>query len=113
MPTLNRPTVQEQTNNLVEGNMWKYLGKDVEDMDIFQQKEVLDEIEDMDIDELDLEGIERACSKKYKDYVPQEQVCLLKAILKDKSSTSLGINLGSFKERKKIVEDCGRKPGRK
>ena len=39
----------------------------------------------MDLGELDLEGIEKACIEKYKGYVPQEQVILLKeAILKAK-----------------------------
>ena len=41
-------------------------------MDILQQEETMDETEDMDIGELDLEGIEKYCSEKYKGYVPQE-----------------------------------------
>ena len=66
----------------------------------------------MDIGELDLEGIEKSCAEKDKGYVPQEQVSLLKeSILKTKTSNSLGINSRSFKETKKIVEECGRKPG--
>ena len=68
----------------------------------------------MDIGDLDLEGIEKACSDKVKGYVPQEQVSLLKeAILKAKFSNSLGINSGSFKETKKSGEDNGKKPRRK
>ena len=47
-------------------------GKDVENLDILQQEEALDEIEDMDISEMDLDGIEKSYSKKYKGYVPQE-----------------------------------------
>ena len=83
-------------------------------MDNFPQSKLLDEFEDMDISELVLEGIEKSCSDKVKGYVPQEQVSLLKeAILKDKFSSSLGINLGSFKETKKSAEDSGKKPGRK
>ena len=75
---------------------------------------MLDEIEDMDIGELDLEGIEKSFSKKDKGYVPQEQVSLLKeAILKAKTSNSLGVRLGCFKETKRITEECGRKPGHK
>ena len=71
----------------------------------------MDEVEYMDIGELDLEGIEKSCSEKDKGYVTQEQVSLLKeAILKAKFSNYLGINLGSIKETKKIVEECGRKP---
>ena len=66
----------------------------------------------MDIGDLDLEGIEKACSDKDHGYIPQEQVSLLKeAILKAKFSNSLGINLGSFKETKKFGEDSGKKPG--
>ena len=39
----------------------------------------------MDIGDLDLEGIEKACSDKVKGYVPEEQVSILKeAILKAK-----------------------------
>ena len=42
-----------------------------------------EEAEDMDIADLDLEGIEKYCTDKWKGYVPQEQVILLKeAILK-------------------------------
>ena len=83
-------------------------------MDTFPQLELLDESEEMDISELDLEGIEKSCSDNVKGYVPQEQVSLLKeAILKAKFSSSLGINSGSFKETKKSGEDNGKKPGRK
>ena len=41
-------------------------------MDNFPQSELLDESKDMDIGELDIEGIEKACSDKVKGYVPQE-----------------------------------------
>ena len=83
-------------------------------MDTSLLPDILDESEEMDIDELDLEGIEEACSDKVKGYVPQEHVSLLKeAILKSKFSSSLGINLGSFKETKKPAEDSGKKPGHK
>ena len=65
----------------------------------------------MDIGDLDLEGIEKACSDKAHGYVPQEHVSLLKeAIIKAKFSNSLGIKLGSFKE-KKSGEDSYKKLG--
>ena len=100
-------------NDLATGSILFNSGKDVEDMDILHQEEVLDEIEDMDICELDLEGIEKSFSKIDKGYVPQEQVSLLKeAILKSKTSNSLGISVGSFKETKRIAEECGWKLGR-
>ena len=96
-------------NDLAVGSILDNSGKDVEDMDILQQEEALDEIEDMDIGELDLEGIEKSFSKKDKGYVPQEQVSLLKeSILKAKTSNSLGISLESFKETKRIPDECGR-----
>ena len=98
MSTLNRSSTQEHMNDLTAGNILKKLGKYSEDMDILQQEEVLDEIEYIDIGDLDLEGIEKYCPEKDKGYVPQEQVSLLKeAILKAKTSNSLGISLGSFK----------------
>ena len=43
-------------------------------MDILQQEEVLDEIEDMNIGELDLEGIEKSCSEKDKGYVLAQDI---------------------------------------
>ena len=68
----------------------------------------------MDISELYLEGIEKACFEKDKGYVPKERVSLLKeAIMKAKKSTSLGVNYGSFKEIIKIAEEGGKKPARK
>ena len=68
----------------------------------------------MDIRELDLDGIERSCSDKDSGYVPQEHVSLLKqSILKSKTSNSLSISSGYFKETKRITEESGRKPGRK
>ena len=67
----------------------------------------------MDIGDLDLEDIEKECSDKAHGYIPQEQVSLLKeAILKAKFSNSLGINSGSFKEKKSGEDSC-KKPGRK
>ena len=57
-----------------------------------------DEAEDMDIGDLDLEGIENACADLGKGYVPQEQVILLKeAILRARASNQLGISSGSHK----------------
>ena len=83
-------------------------------MDTSLLSDILDESEEMDIGELDLEGIEEAYSDKVKGYVPQEHAILLKeAILKAKFSSSLGINSGSFKETKKSGEDNARKPDRK
>ena len=71
-----------------------------------------EEVEDMDLGELDLEGIEKACTEKDKGYVPQEQVILLKeAILKARTSNLLGIISGSHKETKKKEEELGRKNG--
>ena len=64
----------------------------------------------MDIEELDLEGIEKECTEKEKGIEMQEQVSLLKeSILKSKASNLLGINLGSHKETKKKAEEQGRK----
>ena len=78
-------------------------------MDFIQQKELMNDVEDMDISELDLEGIEKSCSEKDKGYVTQEQVSLLKeAILKAKFSNYLGINLGSIKETKKKQKSVGK-----
>ena len=87
---------------------------EAEAMDVSLQTDFLEESEEMDIGDLDLEGIEKACSDKALGYVPQEQVSLLKeAILKAKFSNSLGIHSSSFKETKKYGEDSGKKPGRK
>ena len=64
-----------------------------------------EEVEDMDIGELDLEGIEKACIEKDKGYVPQEQVSLLtEVILKARTSNLLGISSGSHKDTKKKAE---------
>ena len=60
-----------------------------------------DEAEDMDIGELDLEGIEQAYAKKGKGYMLHEQVQLLKeAILRARENNHLGISLCSHKENK-------------
>ena len=40
--------------------------------------ETREEVEDMDIEDLDLEGIEEACMYVRKGYVPQEQVIMFK-----------------------------------
>ena len=42
------------------------------------ETETMDEEEDMDIGDLDLEGIEKACVDVEQGYVPKEQVILLK-----------------------------------
>ena len=73
-------------------------------------QEYQEEAEDMDLGELDLEGIEKACTKKYKGYVLQQQVSLLKgAIFKSRASNLLGISSGSHKETKKKAEEQRRK----
>ena len=78
-------------------------------MDISLQPDFLEESEEMDIGDLDLEGIEKAYSDKVQGYVPQEQIILLKeAILKAKFSNSSGINSGSFKEIKNLVKTMAR-----
>jgi len=41
-------------------------------MDVSLQTDFLEESEEMDIGDLDLEGIEKACSDKALGYVPQE-----------------------------------------
>ena len=75
-------------------------------------QESQEEAKDMDLGDLDLEGIEKACTKKYKGYAPQQQVSFLKeAILKSRSSNLLGISSGSYKETKKKAEEQGRKTG--
>ena len=82
-------------------------------MDVSLQTDFLEESEEMDIGDLDLEGIEKSYLDKAL-YFTQEQVSLLKeAILKAKFSNSLGIHSSSFKETKKYGEDSGKKPGRK
>ena len=43
-----------------------------------EDHEIGDEVEDMDIGDLDLEGIEKSCTNVEKGYVLQEQVILLK-----------------------------------
>ena len=72
-----------------------------------------DEAEDMDIDDFDLEGIEKACVDKGKVYAPQEQVIILKeAILKDRLSNQLGISSRSHKEIEWKYEELSKKKGR-
>ena len=75
-------------------------------------QESKEEVKDMDLGELDLEGIEKACTKKYKGYIPQQEVSLLnEAIFKSRSSNLLGISSGSHKETKKKAKEHGRKTG--
>ena len=45
---------------------------EIEAMDTSLQSDLLDESKEMDISELDLEGIEKSCSDNVKGYVPQE-----------------------------------------
>ena len=105
---MNRFSVINQKSLLVTESTVDNSRKDIEDMDIFQHEEALKETEDMDIEELDLDGIKRDCQDKDSGYVPQEQASLLKeAILKSKTSNSLGIRSGSLvnkpKEQKNSV----------
>ena len=65
-----------------------------------------EEVEYMDIGDLDLEGIEKACVDKGKGYTPQEKVILLKeVIVKARGSNQLGISLGSHEEMKYKFEE--------
>ena len=48
--------------------------------------------EEMEIGELDLDGIEKACDNLTEEYIPFEQIALLQeAIIKTKGSLGLGI----------------------
>ena len=68
-----------------------------------------DEAEDMDIWDLDLEGIEQACA-----YVLQEKVVLLKeSIINERETNQLGITTCSHKENKRKYEDPSENTGRK
>ena len=90
---------QDQNNNICDEGM---------------RQESEEEVEDMDIGELDLEGIEKEYTEKDKVYVPQEQVSILKEdILKSRTSNSLGISSGSHKDMKKKAEDFGQKTDHK
>ena len=78
------------------------------------KRDTWDEVEDMDIGDLDLDGIERACEDAKKGYVPQERVILLKeVIIKEREINHLGINPGSHKDYKRKHEEIVRKSGRK
>jgi hypothetical protein len=55
-------------------------------------------VEDTDLGELDLEGIEKACDNPKTGYIPFSQIALLKeAIIKSKGVRGLGVVLKSMK----------------
>ena len=65
------------------------------------EEEMSKETEDMDLRELDLDEIEKECSKRGKGYVSRRQLELLQqAILKTKASPQLGISKDSLKGSK-------------
>ena len=55
--------------------------------------------EEMEIGDLDLDGLEAACSKKIPDHIPSQQVSLLeKAIIKAKAMKFLEVAAKSIKD---------------
>ena len=55
-------------------------------------------VEDMELGELDLEGIEKACDNPKIGYIPFRQIALLKeALIKSKGARGLGVVLESMK----------------
>ena len=91
------------TNNVVAENSNEDLERDTGE-----------EVEDMDIGDLDLDGIEQYCEDVEKGYVPQEQVVLLKEeIIKEMETNHIGINPSSHKDYKINHEEIVRNPGRK
>ena len=55
--------------------------------------------EEMEIGDLDLEGLEVACSEKVLEQIPPQQVSLMeKAIIKEKTIKFLGITSESLKD---------------
>ena len=73
-----------------------------------------EETKDMDIRDMDLEGIEKECVDVGMVYVPQKHVILLKeSILRSSASNQLRISLGSHKETKRNFKEPTKKSGRK
>ena len=69
-----------------------------------------EEEEDMDLGELDLDGIEQVCERQGTCYVPQEKFYLLQnAIIKVKAQNHLGIMDGSMKENKRKSSELSKK----
>ena len=55
-------------------------------------KEQENNIEEMEIGELDLEGIEKACDNLQEEYIPLKQIALLQeSLIKTKGARGLGI----------------------
>ena len=77
---------EEQRDKSAQDTMEKFIHMEEEltqGKQTDEDREIEDEVEDMDIGDLDLEGIEKACVDVEKGYVLQEQVMLLKeAILR-------------------------------
>ena len=73
-----------------------------------------DKVEDMDLDELDLDAIEKECKKAGDGYVSQEKFFLLQqAIIKSKASHNLGISTEPQKGSKRNTPEEDQKRGRK
>jgi len=73
-----------------------------------------DEAGEIELGELDLDGIEAACADKGAGYVPFRQVQLLKeAILKLKPPPKLGVGEVTLKEIRKKFKETGNRRGRK
>ena len=116
--TIEKQKKNKQGNNSIqETGETRPIPREDEKEDRTQEEAELglgDEAKDMDIGELDLEGIEQSCAKKGKGYILQQQVCLLKkAILRVRENNQLGISLGSHKENKHKYEEPSKKMGRK
>ena len=82
------------------------------------EEDLPEEMEDMDLSELDLEEIEKECSKKGQGYVSRRQLELLQQeILKTKASPHLGISKDPMNGNKRKQPEeggkCGRKTNRK
>ena len=78
------------------------------------ERDTGDEVEDMDIGDLDLNGIKQAYEDAEKVYVPQEQVILLKEVfIKSRETNHLEINPGFDKDSKRKHEEMARNSGRK
>ena len=81
---------------------------------IEEDQEIGNKAKDMDVGDLDMEGIKKACADVGKGYVPQEQVILLKeSILQVRASNQLRISSRSHKETKRKFEGPTKKVGRK
>ena len=78
------------------------------------EEHTLNEVKDMDLRELDMDEIEKECSKKGQGYISRRQLELLQqAILKTKASPQLGISKDPMKGSKRKQPEEGEKCDRK